>query len=73
MLAIAMAGLSIAWLSRRQRPYAPAVLWFASLAAGGALTQAPGLAAYGLPIAGALFGAGFVAAGLDLLRRGAPA
>ncbi|MBI1187539.1 MAG: hypothetical protein GC206_09460 [Alphaproteobacteria bacterium] len=68
-LAIAMAGLSIAWISRGQKPIWPPLLWFASLAAGGALTQAPGLEPLALHLAGVLFGAGFVAAGAALLRR----
>jgi hypothetical protein len=67
VLAIAMAGLAIAWISRRQRPIWPPILWFASVIAAGVLTSvAPSLS---LAVAGAFFGAGFVAAGLDLLRK----
>ncbi|NWG52350.1 MAG: hypothetical protein HXY28_01385 [Hydrogenophilaceae bacterium] len=70
VLALAMAGLSIAWVSRGQKPIWAPLLWFASLAAGGGLAQAPALAGYAIPVAGALFGAGFVAAGIALMRRG---
>ncbi|GAM98666.1 hypothetical protein U91I_02301 [alpha proteobacterium U9-1i] len=68
-LAIAMAGLSIAWVRTGQRPLAPALLWFGSVIAAGVLGWAPATAPYGFMAAGALFGAGFVAAGWDLLRR----
>jgi hypothetical protein len=68
-LALAMAGFSIAWVSRGQQPIWAPLLWFASLAAGGGLAQAPGLSGYAVPVAGALFGAGFAAAGAALLRR----
>lgn len=70
VLALAMGALSIAWVSRRQSPIWPALFWFASLIVGGILAYLPApLPNYGLPAAGALFGAGFLTAGLDLLRR----
>lgn len=68
-LAIAMAGLSIAWVRANQRPLAPPLLWFASLVAAGALAALPApWPAHGFTLAGVLFAAGFVAAGLDLWR-----
>lgn len=70
VLAIAMAGLSIAWVRADQRPLSPPMLWFASLIAAGALAALPApWPAHGFTLAGALFGAGFVAAGIDLWRR----
>ena len=68
-LAIAMVGLSIAWLRAGERPLAPPLLWFASVICVGILNLAPPLSAYGFAAAGALFGLGFVFAGLALLRR----
>jgi hypothetical protein len=67
VLAIAMVGLAIAWISRGQRPIWPPLFWFASLVVGGVLRSAS--PDYGLAVGGALFGTGFVAAGLDLLRK----
>jgi hypothetical protein len=68
-LAIAMLGLSIAWLRARERPLAPPLLFFASAIAAGVLNLIPGLGAYGLPLAGALFGAAFAAAGFYLWKQ----
>lgn len=69
-LAIAMVGLSIAWLRARERPLAAPLCWFASAIAVGVLALAPApFPGYGLMLAGVLFGAGFVSAGLDLWRR----
>jgi len=61
-LAIALIGLSLAWLRANERPLAPPFLWFAS-------ALAAAVPEYGFLIAGILFGAGFVFAGLPLLRR----
>ena len=71
-LAIAMAGLSLAWVRTGQKPLTPAGCWFSSIIAGGLFGYLPmPLPDYALPAAGVLFGAGFALAGLDLLRRGA--
>jgi hypothetical protein len=71
-LAIAMVGLSIAWVREGERPLTAPICWFASVLAAGVLSMIP-IAAGGLPmlIAGVLFGAGFVSAGVDLYRRNA--
>jgi hypothetical protein len=61
-LVIALIGLSLAWLRAGERPLAAPICWFAS-------ALAAGLPDYGFMIAGILFGAGFVLAGLPLLRR----
>lgn len=61
-LVIALIGLSLAWVRAGERPLAPPLLWFAS-------ALAAGLPEYGFMVAGALFGAGFIAAGLPLLKR----
>ena len=68
VLAIAMVGFSLAWVRAGERPYAPAICWFASVLAVG-LFSALSAAHYGLIAAGVLFGAGFMLAGWDLLRR----
>lgn len=69
-LAIALVGLSLAWLRVGERPYAPPACWFASVLAAGVLGMLPApFPDYGFIAAGILFGAGFVFAGLDLLRR----
>ena len=68
-LAIAMVGLSIAWVRTGQKPLAPPLLWFGSVVAAGALGMLPAAAEYGFMVAGLLFGAGFAAAGWDLVRR----
>jgi hypothetical protein len=61
-LAISLAGFSLAWLRAGERPWAAPLCWFATLIAAG-------IPDYGAMAAGVLFGAGFVAAGWDLLRR----
>lgn len=68
VLALAMAALSIVWLGRRRKPLAPPVLWLTSVVIAGVLQSVAGLGAHGLTAAGVLFGLGFVAAGLDLMR-----
>ncbi|HYD87074.1 MAG TPA: hypothetical protein VEA80_06350 [Vitreimonas sp.] len=69
-LAIAMVGLSIAWVRAGERPYAPPLCWFGSVLAIGVLAALPAPGpSYGLAAAGVLFGAGFVFAGWNLLRR----
>jgi hypothetical protein len=69
-LAIAMVGLSIAWLRAGERPLSPPLLWFGSVLAAGVLGMLPAPAPdYAFMAAGALFGAGFVTAGIDLMRR----
>jgi hypothetical protein len=72
-LAIALIGLSIAWVREGQRPLAAPACWFLSVIAAGVLGMLPATAGYGLPAAGVLFGAGFVFAGLALTRNGATA
>lgn len=68
-LGIAMVGLSIAWLRAGERPWSAPLCWFASVLAVGVLTGFPNpLPGAGLTLAGVLFGAGFVSAGIDLLR-----
>ena len=70
-LAIAMVGLSIAWLRASERPFAAPIAWFGSIIAAGVLGMLPQpLPNYGLAAAGVLFGAGFVIAGLELLQNG---
>ena len=69
-LAISLVGLSIAWLRGNERPLAPPLLWFGSVLAVGLMGMLPApLPSYGFPLAGALFGAAFVWAGWDLIRR----
>lgn len=69
-LALAMAGLSMAWLRAGERPLWAPACWFGSLFVGGVLGAAPApFPEYGLTAAGILFGAGFAAAGYELLRR----
>ncbi len=69
-LAIAMVGLSIAWVRAGERPLAPAFCWFGSVLAAGVLGRLPApLPDYAFMAAGVLFGAGFVWAGWNLLRR----
>jgi hypothetical protein len=67
-LAIAMVGLSIAWLQRGERPIWAPLCWFGSIVAVGALAFVTPLANYGIVAAGVLFGLGFALAGLDLLK-----
>jgi hypothetical protein len=69
-LAIAMVGLSIAWLRARERPLSPPLCWFGSVIAVGVFSMLPQpFPPYGLMAAGVLFGAGFVTAGTALLTR----
>lgn len=73
-LAIAMVGLSIAWVRAGERPLLPPLLWFGSVIVAGVLGALPApLPTYGLQAAGILFGAGFAVAGAMLLRSKAPA
>jgi hypothetical protein len=72
-LAIALVGLSIAWISAGERPFFAPLCWFASVVAAGALGLSPATEPYGFLVAGALFGLGFVLAGYDLARRGSVA
>lgn len=67
-LAIAMVGLSIAWLQRGERPIWAPLCWFGSVVAVGAFALIPALASYGFMAAGVLFGLGFALAGTELLR-----
>jgi len=67
-LAIAMVGLSIAWLQRGERPIWAPMCWFGSIVAVGAFALIPPLASYGFMAAGVLFGLGFALAGTDLVR-----
>lgn len=69
-LAIALIGLSIAWVREGQRPLTAPACWFLSVIAVGVLGLTPATASYGMPVAGVLFGAGFVFAGLALTRDG---
>lgn len=67
--AIAMVGLSLAWVRAGEKPLLAPVFWFASVVAAGVLGMLPApLPNYGLTVAGILFGAGFALAGLDLMR-----
>lgn len=68
-LAIALVGLSIAWVRAGERPFGPPACWFASVICVGVLGLMPGASSFGLIGAGVLFAAGFVLAGIDLLRR----
>lgn len=69
-LVIALIGLSIAWLSAKEKPMLPPALWFGSALAAGVLGALPApLPDYAFMTAGILFGAGFIFAGLALLRR----
>lgn len=72
-LAIALVGLSIAWISAGERPIFAPLCWFASVVAAGALGLSPATEPYGFLVAGVLFGLGFVLAGYDLARRGSVA
>ncbi|MGQ0532635.1 MAG: hypothetical protein ACT4OF_08100 [Caulobacteraceae bacterium] len=67
-LAIAMVGLSLAWLRAGERPLAPPLCWFGSVIAVGVLNLIPPLSQYGFMLAGILFGLAFALAGLPLLR-----
>ncbi len=69
-LAIALIGLSIAWLRGGERPLAPPLCWIATALAAGLFDMLPPpMPGYGMAAAGILFGAGFVTASLPLLRR----
>ncbi len=69
VLAIAMVGLSLAWLRAGERPIWAPLCWFASALAAGVLDRLPAPAPdYALTAAGVLFGAGFVCAGLPLIN-----
>lgn len=67
-LAIALVGLSMAWVRAGERPWGPPICWFASVIVAGVLAYIPPLSGYGMPAAGALFGLGFVLASLPLLQ-----
>jgi hypothetical protein len=69
-LVIALIGLSLAWLRSGERPLAAPICWFASALAAGVMARLPApLPDYAFFTAGVLFGAGFVSAGLPLLKR----
>jgi hypothetical protein len=68
-LAIAMVGMSVAWARGGEKPLWPALCWFGSVIAVGLLGWIAPVAQYGLPLAGILFGLGFVLAGWPLVRR----
>lgn len=69
-LVIALIGLSIAWLSAKEKPILAPICWFGSALAAGALGAMPApFPDYAFMIAGILFGAGFVFAGLPLLKH----
>jgi hypothetical protein len=70
VIAIAMVGLSIAWLRAGEHPVWPPLCWFGSVISVGVLNLLPSpLPGFGFALAGALFGLGFVLAGFTLLRR----
>jgi len=68
-LVIATLGLSLAWLRGGEKPLWAPLLWLGAAISAGALSAVPTLAPYHFIVAGALFGAAFIAAGWDLLRR----
>jgi hypothetical protein len=68
-LAIALVGLSLAWVRAGEQPLIAPACWFGSVIAAGVLGLVPSLAQYGFTVAGMLFGAGFVAGGVALLKR----
>lgn len=69
VLAIAMAAMSLAWFRARAGSLIPPLCWFGSLIAGGVASAIPGTnPALGLAAAGFLFGLGFAAAGVELIR-----
>jgi len=67
-LAIAMVGLSLAWVRAGERPLVGPLCWFGSAIAGGVLALVPALSGYGFMAAGVLFGLGFALAGIPLLK-----
>lgn len=72
VVAIAMVGVSLAWLRAKERPLAAPLCWIGSVIAVGVLNMLPApLPSYGFTAAGALFGAGFIAAGFPLLAPSA--
>jgi hypothetical protein len=68
VLTLALAALSIVWLARKHKPFAPPILWLGSVIAAGGLGAIPAAAPYAMTAGGVLFALGFVAAGLDLMR-----
>lgn len=70
-LAIALIGLSLAWIRTGEKPIWPPLCWIGSVIAVGVLNFIPPLSGYGLAAAGVLFGLGFVLAGLPLLALNA--
>lgn len=69
-LAIALTGLSIAWVRVGERPFAAPLCWFASIIAAGIMARLPApFPDYGFTVAGILFGSGFVLAGAALIAR----
>lgn len=68
-LAIALIGLSLAWLRVGEKPIAPTLCWIGSVVAVGLFNLLSPLSAYGFTAAGVLFGLGFVLAGIPLVRR----
>lgn len=72
VIAIAMVGISLAWLRAREKPLAAPLCWIGSVIAVGVFNLLPApLPSYGFAAAGALFGAGFIVAGLPLVRPSA--
>jgi hypothetical protein len=72
-LAIAMVGMSLAWVQAGERPLWAPACWFGSIIVGGVLNYLPAPAGeYGFMTAGVLFGTGFVAAGLPMLLARLP-
>lgn len=68
-LAIAMVGMSLAWMRAGEQPLLAPALWFLSVIAAGLLGALPApLPSYGFPAAGTLFGAAFAAAGWSLMQ-----
>lgn len=66
-LAVALIGLSIAWVQAGERPLAAPLCWFGAAIAGGFMGMLPApMPDYAFLVAGALFGAGFVSAGWPL-------
>ncbi len=71
VLLVGLTMLSIAMLCRAGTPKWAPNLWLISLASG--IAGAAGAGAWAIALAGVTFGAGFVVAGINLLReRGAP-
>lgn len=68
-LAIAMVGLSIAWLQRGEKPIWAPICWFGSVVCVGLFNFIPAISQYGFTVAGILFGLGFALAGWELVKR----